>query len=221
LLIGAVGAYAYRFIFGSAPGVPLVVNADTSPTKIAVAPSDDAGSGLLPREEQPVDLKLSAPSAQQQSPPAASVAPEPSPVQSPTEPHPVQAVAVPPSGAPDESAAAAAAIAPAAVTAASQPVSPRPAAPKTDQKIASQGEAPETSQVGQSPVARYMIQISASEPARRQPRPSKPRRPSIRTCLAAGSLRSGRRRLLTRRPCSRLSSVPLRHAPRLRNFVNA
>src|SRR5262245_17272357 len=162
LLIGAVGAYAYRFIFGSAPGVPPVVNADTSPTKIAVAPSDNAGSGLLPREEQPVDLKLSAPSAQQQSPPAASVAHELSPVQSPIEPHPVQAVAVPPSGAPDESAATAATLAPAVVTAAPQPVSPRPAAPKADQKSASQGELPETSQVGQSPVARYMIQISAS-----------------------------------------------------------
>jgi hypothetical protein len=162
LLVGAVGAYAYRFIFGSAPGVPPVVHADTSPTKIAVAPSDNAGSSLVPREEQPVDLKLSAPSAQQQSQPAASIAPEPSPVQSPTEPHPVQTVAVPSSGAPDESAAAVAALAPAAVTAAPQPVSPRPAAPKADQKIASRGEAPETSQVGQSPVARYIIQISAS-----------------------------------------------------------
>jgi hypothetical protein len=162
LLIGAVGAYTYRFIFGSAPGVPPVVNADTSPTKIAVAPSDNAGSSLVPREEQPVDLKLSAPSVQQQSPPAASVAPEPSPVQSPTEPHPVQTVAVSPSTAPDESAAAAAAPAPAGVTAAPQPASPRPAASKADQKIASQGEVPETSQVGQSPVARYMVQISAS-----------------------------------------------------------
>ena len=162
LLIGAVGAYTYRFIFGSAPGVPPVVNADTSPTKIAVAPSDNAGSSLVPREEQPVDLKVSAPSAQQQSPPAASVAPEPSPVQSPTEPHPVQTVAVSPSTAPDESAAAAAAPAPAAVTAAPEPASRRPAAPKADQKIASQVEAPETSQAGQSPVGRYMIQISAS-----------------------------------------------------------
>jgi len=162
LLIGAVGAYSFRFIFGSAPGVPPVVNADTSPTKIAVAPSDNAGSSLLPREEQPVELKLSAPSAQQQNPPAASVAPESSPVHSPTEPHPVQTVAVPPSGAPDESAAAAATPTPAAVTAAPQPVSPRPATPKADQKIASPREATETSQVGQSPLARYMMQISAS-----------------------------------------------------------
>ena len=150
------------FIFGSAPGVPPIVNTDASPTKIAVAPSDTAGGSLVPREEQPVDPTFSTPSAQQQSSPAASVAPEPSPVQSPTEPHPVQTVAAPPSTAPDEPAAAAAVLAPAAATAAPRPASPRPAAAKANQKIASQAEPPETSQVGQSPVGRYMIQISAS-----------------------------------------------------------
>ena len=158
LLICAVGAYAYRLVFGSAPGVPPIVNTDASLTKIAVAPT--AGGSLVPREEQPVDPTFSTPSAQQQSSPAASVAPEPSPVQTPTEPHPVQTVAAPPPTAPDEPAAAA--LAPAATTAALRPASPRPAAPKANQKIASQGEAPEISQVGQSPVGRYMIQISAS-----------------------------------------------------------
>ena len=160
LLICAIGAYAYRVIFGSAPGVPPIVNTDASPIKIAVAPSDTAGGSLVPREEQPVDPTFSTPSAQQQSSPAASVAPEPSPVQTPTEPHPVQTVAAPPPTAPDEPAAAA--LAPAATTAALRPASPRPAAPKANQKITSQGEAPDTSQVGQSPVGRYMIQISAS-----------------------------------------------------------
>ena len=158
LLICAVGAYAYRLVFGSAPGVPPIVNTDASLTKIAVAPT--AGGSLVPREEQPVDPTFSTPSAQQQSSPAASVAPEPSPVQTPTEPHPVQTVAAPPPTAPDEPAAAA--LAPAATTAALRPASPRPAAPKANQKITSQGEAPDTSQVGQSPVGRYMIQISAS-----------------------------------------------------------
>ena len=64
--------------------------------------------------------------------------------------------------APDEPAAAAAVLAPTTATAAPRPASPRPAAAKANQKIASQGGAPETSQVGQSPVGRYMIQISAS-----------------------------------------------------------
>jgi hypothetical protein len=161
-LICAVGAYAYRLVFGSAPGVPPIVNTDASPTKIAGAPSDNAGGSLVPREEQPVETTFSTPLAQQQSSPAASVGPEQSPVQSPTEPHPAQTVAAPPSTAPDEPAAAAAALAPAAATAALRPASPRPAAPRANQKIASQGEGPETGQVGQSPVGRYMIQISAS-----------------------------------------------------------
>ncbi len=133
LLICAVGAYAYRVIFGSAPGVPPIVNTDASPTKIAVAPSDTVAGSLVPREEQPVDPTFSTPSAQQQGSPAASVAPEPSPVQSSTEPHPVQTVAAPPPTAPDEPAAAA--LAPAATTAALRLASPRPAAPKANQKI--------------------------------------------------------------------------------------
>ena len=162
LLICAIGAYAYRVIFGSAPGVPPIVNTDASPTKIAVASSDNRDDSLVPREEQPVDTTFSTPSAQHRSSPAASVAPEPSRVQSPTEPHPAYTVAAPPSTAPDEPAAAAAALAPTAATADPRPASPRPAAPKANQKIASQGEAPEISQVGQSPVGRYMIQISAS-----------------------------------------------------------
>jgi hypothetical protein len=108
LLICAIGAYAYRVIFGSAPGVPPIVNTDASPTKIAVAPSDNRDDSLIPREEQPLDTTFSTPSAQHQSSPAASVAPEPSRVQSPTEPHPAHTVAAPPSTAPHESAAGAA-----------------------------------------------------------------------------------------------------------------
>ena len=161
LLICAVGAYAYRLIFGGAPGVPPIVNADTSPAKIAVGSSDNAAGSLVPREEQPINPTVSTPSVEQQSSPPASAAPESSPVDSPNEPHPVQTIAVPPSVAPDESSAAATLV-PAPVTADPQPASPRPAAPKVNQKIASQEEAPETSQVGQSPVGRYMIQISAS-----------------------------------------------------------
>jgi hypothetical protein len=158
LLICAVGAYSYRLIFGGAPGVPPFVNTDAAPTKIAVVPSDNGGGSLVPREQQPVDTTFSA---QQQSSPAASVAPEPSPIQS-TEPHSVQTVAAPPSTAPDEPTAIPAALAPATVTAAPQPASPRPAAPKAKQKIASQRERPGTSQVGQSSAGRYVIQISSS-----------------------------------------------------------
>ncbi|MBV9632550.1 MAG: SPOR domain-containing protein [Xanthobacteraceae bacterium] len=173
IVVGAIGAYAYRTIAGSAPGVPPVIMADSSPAKVAVTPSD-TGNGkqisdrvgdkpqnerVVPREEQPVDLKLSAPqapvpatgwAAPQQN--AVNAAPQAAPAApSPTDPHPVRTVAIAPNagtGVPAGSAPIAAA-----------PAQPMPAAaPKAEQRVATQGEAPKPAQ----PAAHYVVQISAS-----------------------------------------------------------
>ena len=176
IVVGAIGAYAYRTISGTAPGVPPVIMADSSPTKVAVTPTD-SGNGkqivdrvgdkpqnerVVPREEKPVDLKLSAPQAPvpatgwavpPQSAPVVNAAPQaPSAAPSPTDPHPVRTVAIAPNagtGAPPASAPVAAAPA--------QPAPPPAAAPKAEQKVATQSEAPKP-----APVTRYVVQISAS-----------------------------------------------------------
>ena len=176
LAIGAVGAYAYRTIAGSAPGVPPVIMADSSPAKVAVTPTDN-GSGkqivdrvgdkpqnerVVPREEQPVDLKLSAPkapvpatgwAAPPQNAPAVNAAPQvPPAAPSPTDAHPVRTIAIAPNagtGTPPMSAPVAAAPA--------QPVPTPVAAPRAEQRVATQSEAPKP-----APAARYVVQISAS-----------------------------------------------------------
>ncbi len=188
ILVGAAGAYAYRTIFGGVPAVPPVIMADSSPAKIAVPPSDN-GAGkqstdrvgdkpqnerVVPREEQPVDLKLSAPQAppvagwatQPQSPSAIPVAPEP-PSSGPTlaEPHSVRTVAIAGTGAPVIPAAAPPpASAPVATApAAPIPASPPPAvAPKPEQRVATQSEAPKPAPV-HTAAAHYVVQISASK----------------------------------------------------------
>jgi hypothetical protein len=176
IVVGAIGAYAYRTIAGTAPGVPPVIMADNSPAKIAVPPTDN-GSGkqivdrvgdkpqnerVVPREEQPVDLKLSAPqspvpatgwAAPPQNAPAVNAAPQAPPAApSSTEPHPVRTIAIAGSaatGAPPVSAPAAAAPA--------QPVPTPTAAPRAEQRVATPSEAPKL-----APAARYVVQISAS-----------------------------------------------------------
>jgi hypothetical protein len=173
IVVGAIGAFAYRTIAGTAPGVPPVIMADSSPAKVAVTPTDN-GNGkqavdrvgdkaqnerVVSREERPVDLKLSAPqapvpatgwAAPQQSAPVVNAAPQAPP--SPMDPHPVRTVAIAPNtgtGAPPVSAPVAAAPA--------QPMPPSTAAPKTEPKVATQSEAPKP-----APVTRYVVQISAS-----------------------------------------------------------
>ncbi len=176
IVVGAIGAYAYRTIVGTAPGVPPVIMADSSPAKIAVTPSD-TGSGkqssdrvgdkpqnerVVPREEQPVDLKLSAPQAPvpatgwavpPQNAPAINAAPQAPPAApSPTDPHPVRTVAIAPNagtGVPPVSAPA-------------QPTPPQAAAPKAEQRVATQNEPPKPAQPTHTPAPRYVVQISAS-----------------------------------------------------------
>jgi SPOR domain len=171
IVVGAIGAYAYRTIVDTAPGVPPVIMADSSPAKVAVTPSD-TGNGkqivdrvgdkpqnerVVPREEQPVDLKLSAPqapvpatgwaAAPQQNAPAVNAQAPPA---SPTDPHPVRTVAIAPNagtGVPPVSAPGAAAPA--------QAMPPSAAAPR----VATQSDAPKPAQ----PAARYVVQISASQ----------------------------------------------------------
>src|SRR5271165_4887216 len=78
-VVGTAGAYAFRTVFsGGVAGTPAVIKADTSPTKIAAAPSDGTGSKqiidrigdrgqnerMVPREEQPLDIKSPAPQGQ-------------------------------------------------------------------------------------------------------------------------------------------------------------
>jgi SPOR domain len=180
IVVGAIGAYAYRTLVGTAPGVPPVIMADSSPAKVAVTPSD-TGNGkqtvdrvgdkpqnerVVSREERPVDLKLSAPqapvpatgwAAPQQNAPAVNAAPQASPAApSPTDPHPVRTVAIAPNagtGAPPVSAPVAAAP--------GQAMPPAAAAPKAEQRVATQGDAPKPAQPT-TPVARYVVQISAS-----------------------------------------------------------
>jgi hypothetical protein len=179
LLVGAVGAYAYRTLVGTAPSVPPVIMADNSPAKIAVTPSDN-GSGkqivdrvgdkpqnerVVPREEQPVDLKLSAPQApvpatgwpaQPQGPPLTGAAPGPTSGPTLAEPHSVRTVAIAGTGAP---------VAPgAAAPPASAPVAnaPAPASPAAPQRVATQGETPKSPAPAHTAVARYVVQISAS-----------------------------------------------------------
>jgi hypothetical protein len=169
IVVGAIGAFAYRTISGGAPGVPPVIMADNSPAKVAVTPADN-GNGkqstdrvgdkpqnerVVPREEQPVDLKLSAPQAPvpatgwgaaPQSASVGNAAAQASPVApSATDPHPVRTVA----------------IAPTAGTGLPAPGAPVAAAPKAE-RVATQGDAPKPAQPAAAPVTRYVVQISAS-----------------------------------------------------------
>jgi hypothetical protein len=176
IVVGAIGAFAYRTISGTAPGVPPVIMADSSPAKVAVTPTDNGkqiadrvgdkaqNERVVSREERPVDLKLSAPqapvpatgwAAPQQSAPVVNPAPQAPP--SPTDAHPVRTVAIAPNagtGAPPVSAPVAAAPA--------QPMPPSTAAPKAESRVATQGDAAKSAQPTHAPATRYVVQISAS-----------------------------------------------------------
>jgi hypothetical protein len=156
-LLGTVGAYAYRS-FSSGPSStepPPVITADNStPTKIVPATAGDAQSGkadpdrvanadkeqLVPKQEEPVALKESAPPAAPRivpPPPAAAPAAQPSngSAQPSTEPKKIRTVTIRPDGS-DASgkpvgmpAPTAPQGAPAAPASASQRPAPTPPAP--------------------------------------------------------------------------------------------
>ena len=176
-VIGTAGAYAFRTVFsGGAPGTPPVIKADTSPTKIAAAPTDasnnkqifdrlaDRGQNerMVPREEQPLDVKSPAPQGQAAVAwPTPQGAPSPSAGQRPltvTDPRPVKTVTISPT-APQAAPPAAGAPPVAART-----PSPRAAAPQVDPN-APMALAPETPARPAPPAhtaTHYVVQLSAS-----------------------------------------------------------
>jgi SPOR domain len=180
-VIGTAGAYAFRTVFsGGAPGTPPVIKADTSPTKIAAAPTDassnkqifdrlaDRGQNerMVPREEQPLDVKSPAPQGQAAVAwPAPQGAPPPSAGQRPltvTDPRPVRTVTISPT-APQAAPPAAPPAAGAPPVAARTP-SPRAAAPQVDPN-APMALAPETPARLAPPAhtaTHYVVQLSAS-----------------------------------------------------------
>jgi SPOR domain len=181
---GTAGAYAFRNVLsGGAPAAPPVIKADTSPTKIAAGPSDGTGGKqifdrigergqnerMVPREEQPLDIKPS----QAQAPavggwPMAQAAPPsgaPPAQRSPplvTDPRPVKTVTI--SGAsqtpPQGAAGGAPESAPAPIARAQ---SPRPA-PQTDTgaPLALAPAAPAPRPAASGSLAHYVVQLSAS-----------------------------------------------------------
>ena len=176
-VIGTAGAYAFRTVFsGGAPETPPVIKADTSPTKIAAAPTDannnkqifdrlaDRGQNerMVPREEQPLDVKSPAPQGQAAVAwPAPQGAPSPSAGQRPltvTDPRPVKTVTISPT-APQATPPAAGAPPVAART-----PSPRAATPQVDPN-APMALAPETPARPAPPAhtaTHYVVQLSAS-----------------------------------------------------------
>jgi hypothetical protein len=153
-----------------------VIKADTSPTKIAAAPTDasnnkqifdrlaDRGQNerMVPREEQPLDVKSPAPQGQAAVAwPAPQGAPSPSAGQRPltvTDPRPVKTVTISPT-APQAAPPAAGAPPVAART-----PSPRAAAPQVDPN-APMALAPETPARPAPPAhtaTHYVVQLSAS-----------------------------------------------------------
>jgi hypothetical protein len=179
-VVGTAGAYAFRTVFsGGAPAAPPVIKADTSPTKIAAGPSDSTTGGkqifdrigergqnerMVPREEQPLDIKPQAQAPAMGAWPVAPAAPPsaPSAQRSPplvTDPRPVKTVTISgnsgqgASGGPPESAPAAMARAP----------SPRPAA-QTDTRapLALAPAAPAPRPAASGSLAHYVVQLSAS-----------------------------------------------------------
>jgi hypothetical protein len=179
-VIGTAGAYAFRTVYGGAPGTPPVIKADASPTKIAAAPTDasnnkqifdrlaDRGQNerMVPREEQPLDVKSPAPHGQAAVAwPAPQGAPPPSAGQRPltvTDPRPVKTVTISPNA--PQAAAPAAPSAASAPPVASRTPSPRAAAPQVDPS-APMALAPETPARPAPPAhtaTHYVVQLSAS-----------------------------------------------------------
>lgn len=180
-VIGTAGAFAFRTVFsGGAPGTPPVIKADTSPTKIAAAPTDasnnkqifdrlaDRGQNerMVPREEQPLDVKSPAPQGQAAVAwPAPQGAPPPSAGQRPltvTDPRPVKTVTISPTA--QQAAPPAAPPAASAPPVAARTPSPRAAAPQVDPS-APMALAPETPARPAPPAhtaTHYVVQLSAS-----------------------------------------------------------
>ena len=181
-VVGTAGAYAFRTVFsGGAPGTPPVIKADTTPTKIAAAPSDATGSKqifdrigdrgqnerMVPREEQPLDIKQPAPQGQAaaggwpvpQGAPPSSAGQRPAAV---TDPRPVKTVTI--SGAAPQAAPPAAPPVASAPPVAARPPGPRAAAPQIDPN-APMALAPETPARAAPPAhaaTHYVVQLSAS-----------------------------------------------------------
>src|SRR6202035_2432362 len=176
------GAYAFRTVFsGGAPGTPPVIKADTTPTKIAAAPRDATGQKkifdrigdrgqnerMVPREEQPLDIKQPAPQGQAAAGgwPVPQGAPPPSAGQRPaavTDPPPVKTVTI--SGAASQAAPSAAPPVASAPPVAARPPGPRAAAPQIDPN-APMALAPETPASAAPPAhtaTHYVLQLSAS-----------------------------------------------------------
>jgi hypothetical protein len=162
-VLGTGGAYAFRTVFaGGAPKTPPIIKADTSPTKMAAAPTDansnkqlldriaDRGQNerMVPREEQPMDLKPGGAPQIAGNWPATQGAPAAAKPHSMTDPRPVKTVTIGPgagSAAPAPANGAAPARAPTTI----------------DQALASRAPAPETPRTA-SANPNYVLQLSAS-----------------------------------------------------------
>ena len=162
-VLGTGGAYAFRTVFaGGTPKAPPVIKADTTPTKMAAAPTDansnkqlldriaDRGQNerMVPREEQPMDLKPAAPPQVATGWPSAPSAPAAGRSPSATDPRPVKTVTIGPgagAGAP------------------AQPTATPTRAPTTiDQALASRAPAAETHRTASAGNPNYVLQLSAS-----------------------------------------------------------
>jgi SPOR domain len=186
-VVGTAGAYAFRTVFsGGAPGTPPVIKADTTPTKIAAAPSDASGNKqifdrigdrgqnerVVPREEQPVDIKQPSPQGQaavggwpvpQTAPPSSATAAGQRPP-SVTDPRPVKTVTISPAAS--QAVPQAPSPAPSAPPVVTRAPGPRAAVPQVD-ATAPMALAPETPARSAAPApahaaSHYVVQLSAS-----------------------------------------------------------
>jgi len=189
-VVGTAGAYAYRSVFGGGvSATPPIIKADTTPNKIAAAPSDAGNKPIVdrigdrpqnervvPREEQPLEVKQ-PPRPQVQnpvggwpvppgSPPAAPAATAPPAAPSPGEPRQVKTVSIAPTAGQSAAQPPAPARAPAADTgsAVSRAPSARPAPPAAEQNaaLAPQNDASARAPAPAPAVRKYVVQLAAS-----------------------------------------------------------
>ncbi len=202
-VIGTAGAFGYRTLFGSSgsSGPPPVIKADTTPSKIVPASAaktsnkliydrvaDRGDEKLVPREEQPVDVKAQTPAAALARPAASSVDNTAQASAAPTaalgssviatEPKKIRTIAIHPDqmgGSPPASAEAAATpaaappAAPAAPLQAAPPAPPaRQAAPAVPppQRLASNPSAGDEAQTSMRSVETRPPAVPAQRPAR-------------------------------------------------------
>jgi cell division septation protein DedD len=193
-IVGTASAYAYRTFFGGgAPGIPPLIKADTAPNKIAANASDavtskqiadrmgDRGQNerVVPREEQPLDIKPSRPQTQPTvggwplppgSPPV-SVAPSGQSLPpSSSDPRPVKTVAISPTAGqappsapvakpPSDTGSVATRVpSPRTVAPRVEPNSPTPPASQSEAALPAPARTPSA-----APAAhRFVVQLSAS-----------------------------------------------------------